>query len=225
MALDLAIVIPVGPDDDRWSVLLRQLARLDAREVIVVFPTSLLAKQPKPERFDSRVQVAFALAGRARQLNVGAAASCSRWIWFLHADSKLTQRVSNALARHISSDEQALGYFDLRFLNDGPALMALNGFGAWIRSRWLGLPFGDQGFVVPRRLFDQLQGFDTSLPVGEDHDFIWRARALGARVLPVGAPLYTSARKYAANGWWNTTVLHLSATWQQARKFSRRTHT
>jgi len=90
MPLDLAIVIPVGPYDDRWSTQLAQLAQLDVREIIVVFPTSLLAKQPKPERFDSRARAAFAQAGRARQLNAGAAATRARWIWFLHADSKLT---------------------------------------------------------------------------------------------------------------------------------------
>src|SRR5258708_6420482 len=129
MHLDLAIVIPVGPDDDRWSMLLAQLVRLDVREIIVVFPTSLLAKQPKTERFDSRARAAFAQAGRARQLNAGAAAACARWIWFLHADSKLTMRTSDVLARHMSGDEDALGYFDLRFLDDGPALMALNSVG------------------------------------------------------------------------------------------------
>lgn len=225
MPLDLAIVIPVGPDDDSWRALLSQLRRLDVREVIVVFPTSRLAEHPRPELLDSRVQIAFACEGRAQQLNVGAAAARATWIWFLHADSKLTGRTAEALARHISRHESALGYFDLRFLGDGPALMALNRFGAWIRSRWLGLPFGDQGFLTSRRLFDRLQGFDTSLPAGEDHDFIWRARAIGSRIRSVGAPLYTSARKYAAHGWWRTTAHHLCATWQQAREFSRRART
>lgn len=222
MPADLAIVVPVGPNEDRWGLLLRQLSRLDVREIVAVLPTSLLAKQPKPQQFNARVHVAFAQAGRARQLNAGAQACTAKWIWFLHADSALTKRVGAALTTHLRRGEDALGYFDLRFLRDGPALMLLNRFGAWFRSRWFDLPFGDQGFVVSRSLFDRLQGFDTSLAFGEDHDFIWRARSAGARIVPVGAPLYTSARKYAANGWWHTTARHVRATWEQAREFSGR---
>ncbi|MBS0456466.1 MAG: glycosyl transferase family 2 [Proteobacteria bacterium] len=222
MSLDLAIVVPVGPDEQCWRLLIHQLTELDVQEIVIVFPTSLLAPPAKPLRFHPQVQVAFAQAGRARQLNAGADATRAKWIWFLHADSMLTDDVGSALGTHTRGDEDALGYFDLRFLRDGPPLMALNRLGAWMRSRWLGLPFGDQGFVVSRSLFERLQGFDAALPSGEDHDFIWRARAAGARLAPVGAPLYTSARKYAANGWWRTTAQHVRATWEQARAFSGR---
>ena len=222
MALDLAVVIPVGPDDESWRVLLPQLRQLDVREIVVVFPTSRLAERPAQELLDPRVTAAFAQAGRARQLNAGAAATRAGWIWFLHADSMTSARSGAALTRHTGGRENALGYFDLRFLGDGPALTALNSLGVWIRSRWLGLPFGDQGFVVSRSLFDRLHGFDAALAIGEDHDFIWRARAIGSRIRPVGAVLYTSARKYATHGWWRTTARHLYATWQQAREFSRR---
>ena len=116
-----------------------------------------------------------------------------------------------------------MGYFDLRFLADGPALMAINSIGAWLRCRLFGLPFGDQGLLVARSLFDHVGGFDTEIPAGEDHALIWRARAAGARIRAVGAPLYTSARKYAQAGWWRTTLRHLIATLRQAREFSGKT--
>ncbi|MEO8461398.1 MAG: glycosyl transferase family 2, partial [Dokdonella sp.] len=140
----------------------------------------------------------------------------------LHADSILTPDCAAALARHISRNWNVLGYFDLRFLADGPPLMGINSFGAWWRSRLFGLPFGDQGFVLSRRLLDELHGFDTTVTSGEDHDFIWRARAAGAKLRAVGASLHTSARKYALNGWRRTTGQHLRETWRQARLFSRR---
>lgn len=222
MSLDLAIVIPVGPGDEAWRVLLPQLGDWQVREIVVVFANDHLPSDPRPELLDTRVQVAFAPRGRARQLNAGASATAARWLWLLHADSVLTENAVAAMARHLSRNESELGFFDLRFLNDGPALMAVNSFGAWFRSRWLGIPFGDQGFVVSRALFDRLGGFDAAVQFGEDHDLIWRARAAGATIRPVGAALRTSARKYAERGWLRTTATHLHATWQQARAFSRR---
>jgi hypothetical protein len=222
MTIGIAIVIPVGPGDDSWRVLLPQLARLPAREMVLVFPAGRPPREPRPESIDARARTAFAQRGRGRQLNAGAAATQAPWIWFLHADSLITERCGPALERHTRGDARALGYFDLRFLADGPPATALNGCGAWLRSRWLGLPFGDQGYVIARPLFEGLGGFDESVAHGEDHDLIWRARALGARIVPVRARLYTSARKYALNGWWRTTSAHLAATWRQAREFSRR---
>jgi GT2 family glycosyltransferase len=99
--------------------------------------------------------------------------------------------------------------------------MALNAGGAWLRSRWLGLPFVEQGLVLPRGIFAALGGFDTTLAHGEDHDLVWRARRGGLRLRPLRAPLYTSARRYAACGWLRTTTEHLAMTAQQAWRFSR----
>jgi hypothetical protein len=222
MDLDLAIVIPVGPNDESWRVLLPQLAHWPAREIVVVFANEQLPGDPRPELIDARVHVAFAPRGRARQLNAGAAATSARWLWFLHADSVLTAGARNAVKQHMNGDEQALGYFDLHFLDDGPALMALNTLGAWLRSRWFGLPFGDQGFLLSRMLFERVRGFDAAEISGEDHDLVWRARAAGASIRPLRAALYTSARKYAHLGWWRTTSLHLRATARQALAFARK---
>jgi hypothetical protein len=222
MELDLAIVIPVGPNDESWRKLLPQLANWPVSEIVVVFAQDHLPGEPRPELIDARVHVAFAPRGRARQLNAGAAATSARWLWFLHADSVLTTGASQAVAQHLKGDEHVLGYFDLRFLDDGPALMALNTLGAWMRSRWFGLPFGDQGFLMSRSLLGQLHGFDATEVSGEDHDLIWRARAMGASIRPLRAALYTSARKYARLGWWRTTLHHLGATAQQAWAFARK---
>ena len=222
MLRDLAIVIPVGPGDECWRVLLSQLARLPAGEIVIVFADRQVPGEAPPGQIDARVRLASAPRGRAAQLNAGAAATAAAWLWFLHADSRPGEACADALARHVAGDWRALGYFDLRFLDDGPAAMALNSIGAWIRSRWLRLPFGDQGFVMSRRLFEELGGFDIGVSVGEDHDLVWRARARHARIAPLRALLYTSARKYALNGWWRTTAAHLVATWRQARDFSLR---
>lgn len=215
----MTVVVPVGPGDQVSPVLHAQLAALPREtEVYVVHAESGdSARGPTP----ARLQGLIAPRGRAAQQNAGAAAATRDWLWFLHADSQLAPRTLPALAEFLRRDVPALGFFDLRFLEDGPALMRLNAFGARLRSRWLGLPFGDQGLVMPRVTFERLGGFDTGLSCGEDHDLVWRARRAGVLLRAVGAPLYTSARKYAERGWWTTTAWHLQETWRQARRFSR----
>jgi GT2 family glycosyltransferase len=219
MTLDLAIVIPVGPGDTSWRALLPQLATLYAREIHLVFARG--DQQIVKIESVEGVVVHHVEAGRAKQLNGGAQSSVAAWLWFLHADSQLSTTTGSVLAAHVGNDPKMLGYFDLRFLNDGPRLMWLNTLGAWLRSRVFGLPFGDQGFLMSRELFIQLGGFNEGLRSGEDHALVWRAKQQGAEIRSLRAPLYTSARKYAQHGWWATTQIHLRSTWQQARRFAK----
>jgi len=83
------------------------------------------------------------------------------------------------------------------------------------------LPFGDQGLLMPRRVFEALGGFDETQPGGEDHALVWAARHAGVPLVALRAPMFTSARKYAQAGWWATTRLHLRLTCTQAWRFAR----
>ncbi|MEO6064250.1 MAG: glycosyltransferase [Lysobacterales bacterium] len=221
----LTVVVPVGPGDALSARLCEQLAMLPTRaQVRVVRAEGDCEATPafaNASEQRAQWQSMQAPAGRATQQNAGARGADGEWLWFLHADSVLAPATLPALARFIETKSDALGYFDLHFLDDGPALMGLNACGAWLRSRWLGLPFGDQGLVLLRAAFEKLGGFDTALSSGEDHDLVWRARRAGLPLRAIGAPIYTSARKYAEQGWWRTTAHHLTETGRQARRFSR----
>jgi hypothetical protein len=227
MLATVTVVIPVGPGDTVAPELREQLRALPsqarirvvcAREADAAVLRGSASTDPR-----SPWEVLTAPSGRASQQNAGAADACTAYLWFLHADSRLADDTLPALADFVGREEWALGYFDLRFLDDGPKWVRLNALGAWLRSRWLHLPFGDQGFVLPRVAFEDLAGFDPRLPSGEDHDLIWRARRADLPIRPLQASLYTSARKYAQRGWRRTTWQHVRATWQQARRFSRAT--
>ncbi len=215
---DLAIVIPVGPGDRAWQGLLPQLAAAPAHEIAVVLARGHPG-EPLPLQHE-RLLLAVAPAGRASQQNAGARATQAGWLWFLHADSRLAPATLPALAGFIARREAALGYFDLCFLDDGPRWMHFNTFGAALRSRWLGLPFGDQGLLLPRAVFERLGGFDESLDNGEDHALVWAARRQRVPLQRIGAPLYTSARKYAQQGWLRTTARHVGLTCRQALAFA-----
>ena len=213
----LSVVVALAPVEPEWCGLARQLAALPMDgEVIVVRAGTRVAAEPPawPPALD--YQEFASPPGRSRQFNAGAAAARGRWLWFLHADSRLAPDTWPELNKFLTTDQLALGYFDLAFRTDGPPLACLNAWGANLRSRWLGLPFGDQGLVLPRAVFNALGGFDEALPRGEDHRLVWTARAAGIPVVRIAALLLTSGRKYARRGWLATTLVHNGLTLAQA---------
>jgi rSAM/selenodomain-associated transferase 2 len=137
--------------------------------------------------------------GRGSQLAAGAEAAGGNWLLFLHADCLLeagwTEKV-RAFMKAPGAESRA-GYFDLILDDPGAAARRLERIIAW-RSRLLGLPWGDQGLLISRRLYESVGGFRL-LPLMEDVDFVRRLG--GARLAPIGAPLLASARRYREGGY------------------------
>jgi len=184
----------------------------------------LSACQPQPADIELPEQARWLCVpkGRALQLNAGGRQAVRGFIWFVHADTRLTPGVVAAVQRYLEADELSLGYFRLKFAEDGPGLTRLNGWAANMRSRCFGLPFGDQGFIVSKTVFEQLNGFDETLTLGEDLDFVVRLQAAGISLQELPAELITSARRYRQQGWLSTTLRHLWLTWQLTRQARRR---
>lgn len=210
---EISIIIPVGPGDESWKELLGDLRALPSETEIIVVKSVEVTTEDLAIQSESRLQMQFIRAphGRAQQLNTGAAVSTKRFLWFVHADSRIPRNSLTALEKTLQfSALRALFHFDLRFSPDGPKLVALNEWGAMLRASLLGLPFGDQGFCIERALFDELGGFETKVSCGEDHLFVWACKFRGIPTFRINAPLYTSARRYRDHGWLRTTARHFA---------------
>lgn len=152
-------------------------------------------------------RVVEAPRGRGRQLAAGAAAASGGWLLFLHADSRLEPGWAAAVRSFIGAvaAEGRAGYFDLALDDDAPAARRLERIVAW-RCRVLALPYGDQGLLISRALYDAIGGF-APLPLMEDVDL---ARRLGrARLAPIGSSCITSARRYRRDGYWRRPLFNL----------------
>ena len=213
----LSVIVPLAPGETEEGPLLDALRGLPSGSEVILARADPLPRAAPP---GWPAALAFrqveAPRGRARQMNAAARAARGRWLWFLHADSRFAPGTLPALLRFLAHGEAAMGWFDLAFRPDGPRLARLNAWGANRRSALLGLPFGDQGLVLPAADFARLGGYDEAAPYGEDHLLVWAARRAGLPLRRVGAGLSTSARKYARHGWGETTWLHWRLTLAQA---------
>lgn len=139
--------------------------------------------------------VVSGVAGRGGQMARGADAAHGGWLLFLHADSVLQAGWVEAVMAHIARDQRA-GYFRLRFSARGfwPAVVA-----GWanLRSRAFGLPYGDQGLLISREMYDAVGGF-SDIALMEDVAMARRLRGQ-LRCLPVVA--VTDAVRYQQAGW------------------------
>ena len=140
--------------------------------------------------------VSTALGGRGPQLALGCKASTQPWLLALHADTRLAAGWEEAALLHMREQPERAGWFSLRF--DERSLPAdLWAVGVGVRSR-LGLPYGDQGLLISRALYDRIGGY-RALPLMEDVDIV---RRLGrARLWRIAAEAVTDASKYRRDGW------------------------
>jgi hypothetical protein len=216
----LSVIVPLGPAETGLGPLAADLLLLpaDSEILLVCCPQSAALRRrqlPSGLRQHPRLRWLEAPAGRAHQLNAGAQAARGQHLWFVHVDSGLSPWVVNQLLAAVSQRPEALHYFRLAFAPDGRGPMVLNALGAHWRSEWLGVPFGDQGFCLSATLFRQLGGYDATLPYGEDHLLLWKARRAAIPLNYCHAVITTSARKYRHRGW---GVLTLNYQWRWLRQ-------
>jgi rSAM/selenodomain-associated transferase 2 len=135
--------------------------------------------------------------GRGVQLAAGAAAAKGGWLLFLHADTRLALGWRDAAESHMARSLGNAACFRFRLDADERRARLVEA-GVALRVRALGLPYGDQGLLLSRRLYDEVGGF-RPLALMEDVDLVRRIGARRIDRLEVDA--VTSAERWRSGGW------------------------
>jgi len=170
------------------------------REVIIVDGgstdrTLLIADQ-------AGARIVKSAPGRGLQLQTGFKAARFDWLLFLHADTVLEtgwEREVGVFVERVEVGRRPESGAVFRFALDDLGFMPrLVEWGVTLRTLVLRLPYGDQGLVIPRRLYDEIGGF-RDLPLMEDVDIV---RRLGrSRTVVLRATAVTSAVRYRRDGY------------------------
>lgn len=200
MPAPISIIIPaLNAEEDLPGCLESLLPGLGAgliREVVLVDGGSKDKTLAMAEASGARLLTSEA-PGRAMQLIKGAEAARGDWLLFLHADTHLSADWAERSAAHMIDRPDKAAVFTLRYRSDASEAKWLAAR-ANRRTRWFGLPYGDQGLLISRRLYEQIGGFER-IPLMED---VKMARAIGkTRLSILSAEARTSAMKYHRDGW------------------------
>ncbi|RMF66016.1 MAG: DUF2064 domain-containing protein [Cyanobacteria bacterium J069] len=199
----LSIIIPTLNEADVLPQLLAALPPSGALEVIVADGGSQDDTRAIAQQYGA--VVIQAEPGRACQMNAGAAAAIGKTLLFLHADTRLPEHFASLVQQTLAQAGVVLGAFDLSIDGALPGLRWVERGVRW-RSRWLGLPYGDQALFLRAETFWQLGGF-LAVPILEDLKLVQRAKRLG-KVAIAPAAVSTSARRWETLGVLQTTLIN-----------------
>lgn len=198
----LSVIVPTLDEAARIEATVRAALQPDV-EVVVVDGGSRDATAAEAVRAGARV--VESAPGRGVQMNTGARVAQADRLVFLHADTLLPESYVSAVTQTLDRSEVAVGAFRLG-AERGPRGLPFVVRCANLRSRWFGLPYGDQALFVRREVFDRLGGY-RAYPVMEDFDFVRRARRLGTVSL-CAAEVRTSARRWERIGVARSVVIN-----------------
>jgi rSAM/selenodomain-associated transferase 2 len=143
-----------------------------------------------------------AQSGRGRQLIAGAEKARFPWLLFLHADTALEpgwEREAATFVEAVDMGQQPTAAAAFRFaLDDSGLKPRLVEAGVSLRCALFRLPYGDQGLLIPKRLYQQIGGY-RPMPVLEDVDMIRRLKR--SCIVMLRSRAITSATRYKRDGY------------------------
>lgn len=134
-------------------------------------------------------------AGRGLQLAAAMAQVQTPWAFVIHSDTILAENWPEIAGKHIQNSKRA-AYGRLSFDSSG-VLPKITACWANLRARLFGLPYGDQGLLIPITLYKKIGGY-PEIPIMEDVAIALKLRH-NLKALPVDA--MTSGARYEENGW------------------------
>jgi len=208
----LSVVIPTLNAEKNLAALLAQLRSISDLQIVVSDGLSTDNTQELAIQYGA--SLALGSPSRGGQLRRGAQLASAEWILFIHADCLLANNWRDLVDRHITTHAEKAGFFGLKY--DSPKMAArwVELMAGW-RSmttrfpRGWALPYGDQGLLISRRLYDEIDGY-PDWPLFEDVKIVEKIGR--ARLQHLGGKLTTCHGKHEQDGfirrgWRNFTLM------------------
>jgi rSAM/selenodomain-associated transferase 2 len=200
--MTVSVIVPTLNEERILAATLTQARQPGVHEIIVVDGGSVDATRAVAEPLADLVL--SAPQGRAAQMNAGAAAARGDVLLFLHADTRVPEGYTVAVAAACAQPGIIGGRFDVN-LQPATWLLRLTGQLMNWRSRLSRIATGDQAIFIRREVFEQLGGY-ASIPLMEDIELSRRMKRAG-RIACLRQRVTTSARRWQKHGVVRTILL------------------
>lgn len=158
----ITVIIPALDESEVIGDCLKQFEGLAGVEVLVVDGGSQDATPRLVREANVGELLTSDLQGRSYQMNTGASHARGSILLFLHADCLLPQSWLSDVRAALSDNEVLGGRFRLG-ISEHTLSFRLIAFFSTLRSRLLGITYGDQAIFVRNRVFEDVGGFPPRL--------------------------------------------------------------
>lgn len=194
-----SIIIPVLHEPDSINPLLHSLSQQHAHEQCEVIVVDGSATRDTINVINTEQVIALASgAGRARQMNAGAAVARGEILIFLHADTRLPANALSAIRTVLANNQYVGGAFDLGIGSDRLVFKVIAVVASY-RSRLTRIPYGDQAHFLLKDYFAAIGGY-REVPVMEDVELMHRIKKRGEKICIIPDKVSTEPRRWEEEG-------------------------
>jgi rSAM/selenodomain-associated transferase 2 len=199
----ISVIIPVLNEAETIEACLAQFEGKHHVQVVVVDGGST---DGTPALVNAKGSVQCLTApqrGRAAQMNFGAQHCQGDVLLFLHADTLLPNEGLDLIREAMTREDAVGGRFRLGLAGDGMGFKLI-AYLSTLRSKYLGITYGDQGIFTRRAIFDVVGGY-PALVLFEDSEFCSQVSRHGKFVL-LPDQVCSSTRRWEKGGAVRTVV-------------------
>ena len=204
----VSVIIPALDEAQRLGAQLASLSRVEGLHELIVVDGGSSDRTCDIASGFGGVQLLHADRGRALQMNAGARHASGEVLMFLHVDVALPPDAISQIHATLAQPETVAGAFRTWTVNDttqrflAPLLHLAD-----LRSRYTGLPYGDQAIFVRAEAFRRVGGFPGQ-PILEDVELCRRLRQLG-KIRTTRARVNVSGRRVVARPLYYAAIFNL----------------
>ncbi len=202
----LSIIIPTLNEEEYLPLLLESIKKQNFSdyEVIIGDAKSEDKTLEIAQNYNCRI-VAGGLPAKGR--NNGAKIAKGDLLLFLDADISLPENfLKNSLNEFERKKLKIAGYSLFLSRNKFIFLLCNIFYNFPIIALEKVSPHASAGILVEKKLFEELNGFDESIKITEDHDLARRAKKIGKYGIIKSTKIFLSDRRFRNDGWIKTAL-------------------